>query len=236
MVKREPVTHKVFSLKLSLYSGPLASTYSLWLWDGIRGLVADATTEEKNNWVVSTTDIHSWYLSSSDTSGWDFPTAPSIFNDRRHHGAFEKCQQQGQQPTGHLKRSNVGDGQWGPKLAWADRLHIPSIIAGGQNLFTSESEVQNQAASSGGKPDASGMTGVFNGNTPLQITVNPDKRFKSLPPAEILPRNTTLGGYIFVCNNDTMQEDLKRQLFGTIILSSLCPISSMEFMNALNIN
>lgn len=58
------------------------------------------------------------------------------------------------------------------------------------------------------------MTGVFNGSTPLQITVNPDKRFKSLPPAEILPRNTTLGGYIFVCNNDTMQEDLKRQLFG----------------------
>lgn len=41
-----------------------------------------------------------------------------------------------------------------------------------------------------------------------------DKRFKSLPPAESLPRNETLGGYIFVCNNDTMQEDLKRQLFG----------------------
>lgn len=41
-----------------------------------------------------------------------------------------------------------------------------------------------------------------------------DKRFKSLPPAESLPRSETLGGYIFVCNNDTMQEDLKRQLFG----------------------
>lgn len=41
-----------------------------------------------------------------------------------------------------------------------------------------------------------------------------DKRFKSLPPAESLPRNEILGGYIFVCNNDTMQEDLKRQLFG----------------------
>ncbi|KAL6509169.1 hypothetical protein OROGR_022479 [Orobanche gracilis] len=32
--------------------------------------------------------------------------------------------------------------------------------------------------------------------------------------AETLPRNEVLGGYIFVCNNDTMQEDLKRQLFG----------------------
>lgn len=41
-----------------------------------------------------------------------------------------------------------------------------------------------------------------------------DKRFKTLPAAEILPRNEVLGGYIFVCNNDTMQEDLKRQLFG----------------------
>lgn len=41
-----------------------------------------------------------------------------------------------------------------------------------------------------------------------------DKRFKTLPVAETLPRNEVLGGYIFVCNNDTMQEDLKRQLFG----------------------
>ncbi|KAK8711026.1 hypothetical protein V6N13_146330 [Hibiscus sabdariffa] len=41
-----------------------------------------------------------------------------------------------------------------------------------------------------------------------------DKRYKTLPAAETLPRNEVLGGYIFVCNNDTMQEDLKRQLFG----------------------
>ncbi|KAL2906883.1 B2 protein [Bienertia sinuspersici] len=40
-----------------------------------------------------------------------------------------------------------------------------------------------------------------------------DKRFKTLPAAETLPRNEVLGGYIFVCNNDTMQENLKRQLF-----------------------
>lgn len=41
-----------------------------------------------------------------------------------------------------------------------------------------------------------------------------DKRFKTLPPAEALPRNETVGGYIFVCNNDTMEENLQRQLFG----------------------
>lgn len=43
-----------------------------------------------------------------------------------------------------------------------------------------------------------------------------DKRFKTLPATETLPRNEVLGGYIFVCNNDTMQEDLKRQLFGKL--------------------
>lgn len=41
-----------------------------------------------------------------------------------------------------------------------------------------------------------------------------DKRFKTLPPSEALPRNESIGGYIFVCNNDTMEENLRRQLFG----------------------
>ncbi|XP_062232339.1 B2 protein-like [Phragmites australis] len=41
-----------------------------------------------------------------------------------------------------------------------------------------------------------------------------DKRFKSLPASEALPRGEAVGGYIFVCNNDTMEENLKRQLFG----------------------
>ncbi|KAF8724820.1 hypothetical protein HU200_020758 [Digitaria exilis] len=41
-----------------------------------------------------------------------------------------------------------------------------------------------------------------------------DKRFKSLPASEALPRGEAIGGYIFVCNNDTMEENLKRQLFG----------------------
>ncbi|PKA52601.1 B2 protein [Apostasia shenzhenica] len=51
-----------------------------------------------------------------------------------------------------------------------------------------------------------------NGNNNSNNVV--DKRFKTLPMTEMLPRNEVLGGYIFVCNNDTMQEDLKRQLFG----------------------
>ncbi|KAJ8459321.1 hypothetical protein OPV22_032247 [Ensete ventricosum] len=54
-------------------------------------------------------------------------------------------------------------------------------------------------------------TGFSNSNNNNAVV---DKRFKTLPATEMLPRNEVLGGYIFVCNNDTMQEDLKRQLFG----------------------
>merc|ERR1711915_864873 len=80
------------------------------------------------------------------------------------------------------------------------------------------------------------LNGIYNANTPYHNNNNGggnnnnngsgnnnnnnnnngafDKRFKTLPSTEMLPRNEILGGYIFVCNNDTMQEDLKRQLFG----------------------
>jgi hypothetical protein len=62
-----------------------------------------------------------------------------------------------------------------------------------------------------GKHSGSNNNGS-NGNGNNNCAV--DKRFKTLPTSEMLPRNEVLGGYIFVCNNDTMQEDLKRQLFG----------------------
>ncbi|KAL2342656.1 hypothetical protein Fmac_003941 [Flemingia macrophylla] len=53
-----------------------------------------------------------------------------------------------------------------------------------------------------------------NNDTNKDTKASADKRFKTLPPSESLPRNETIGGYIFVCNNDTMAENLKRQLFG----------------------
>ncbi|CAN8266297.1 unnamed protein product [Cochlearia groenlandica] len=53
-----------------------------------------------------------------------------------------------------------------------------------------------------------------NNNDNANMNLAVDKRFKTLPASETLPRNEVLGGYIFVCNNDTMQEDLKRHLFG----------------------
>ncbi|KAL0329931.1 UNVERIFIED_CONTAM: B2 protein [Sesamum radiatum] len=64
----------------------------------------------------------------------------------------------------------------------------------------------------GNKDSNRDNNGNNNGNGESKTAV--DKRFKTLPPAESLPRNETIGGYIFVCNNDTMAENLKRQLFG----------------------
>ncbi|GER41533.1 DCD (Development and Cell Death) domain protein [Striga asiatica] len=63
-----------------------------------------------------------------------------------------------------------------------------------------------------GKKNKGSKESNNNGNGENKSAV--DKRFKTLPPAEALPRNETIGGYIFVCNNDTMAENLKRQLFG----------------------
>lgn len=70
---------------------------------------------------------------------------------------------------------------------------------GGNNLSVKEAENNNNNNNNNNDSNA---------NSAL------DKRFKTLPATETLPRNEVLGGYIFVCNNDTMQEDLKRQLFG----------------------
>ncbi|TQD78478.1 hypothetical protein C1H46_035968 [Malus baccata] len=63
----------------------------------------------------------------------------------------------------------------------------------------------------GNKYSSKEINNSNNNNNESANTV--EKRFKTLPATETLPRNEVLGGYIFVCNNDTMQEDLKRQLF-----------------------
>ncbi|XP_068665966.1 B2 protein-like [Aristolochia californica] len=62
--------------------------------------------------------------------------------------------------------------------------------------------------------EASETNGKKNYNSTKNSNNSVDKRFKTLPPSESLPRNEAIGGYIFVCNNDTMEENLRRQLFG----------------------
>ncbi|GMI95520.1 Asparagine-rich protein 1, asparagine-rich protein [Hibiscus trionum] len=74
------------------------------------------------------------------------------------------------------------------------------------NNFNLKSKGEDDHGSKSGKKK--------NNNSDNNSNETADKRFKTLPPSEALPRNQTVGGYIFVCNNDTMQENLRRQLFG----------------------
>ncbi|XP_052170631.1 DCD domain-containing protein NRP-B-like [Diospyros lotus] len=71
---------------------------------------------------------------------------------------------------------------------------------------------QNHHSLKSGKKNRNGNNNNNNKDNNDKNSV--EKRFKTLPASEALPRNETIGGYIFVCNNDTMQENLRRQLFG----------------------
>ncbi|KAG8086012.1 hypothetical protein GUJ93_ZPchr0010g8039 [Zizania palustris] len=79
----------------------------------------------------------------------------------------------------------------------------------GVNKYSHSTNAKEANGKSNGGTNNGSNINVNNGSNSVV-----DKRFKTLPTSEMLPRNEVLGGYIFVCNNDTMQEDLKRQLFG----------------------
>ncbi|XP_022970042.1 hyphally regulated cell wall protein 3-like [Cucurbita maxima] len=68
--------------------------------------------------------------------------------------------------------------------------------------------------SGGEEAEHGGGKGGKKGNKGKNENGTVEKRFKTLPAAEALPRNERIGGYVFVCNNETMAENLKRQLFG----------------------
>lgn len=81
------------------------------------------------------------------------------------------------------------------------------------NIINNNNNRKNSNDHSGGKKKSTNNNNSNNNNN-NSFGSSVDKRFKTLPPSEALPRNEAVGGYIFVCNNDTMQENLKRQLFG----------------------
>jgi hypothetical protein len=89
----------------------------------------------------------------------------------------------------------------------------PKGANGNVNSFKMNVGVNKYSNNINGK-EANGKHNGSNNNNGNNSNNSVDKRFKTLPTSEMLPRNEVLGGYIFVCNNDTMQEDLKRQLFG----------------------
>ena len=171
---------------------------------------------------------HSWSLPPTDQNWSSLAAAAAPYYDR----------QQQQQQVGILERQStppaaakefkrtVGEGRRGSKQqqSGGGENHKAAAQANADSKqFASEQKQQQLGGEANNMPGPpASKTGVPNGNSQFQATANHDKRFKSLPSAEVLPRNVVLGGYIFVCNNDTMQEDLKRQLFGTFPATVLC--------------
>ncbi|CAK7335758.1 unnamed protein product [Dovyalis caffra] len=100
--------------------------------------------------------------------------------------------------------NNYGVGPIGP---------IGQVFGGSQKILGSMEGNKNK-----GDDDLGSKSGKKNSNKKSNDNNDSksasDKRFKTLPPSESLPRYETIGGYIFVCNNDTMAENLKRELFG----------------------
>nr|PNR38291.1 hypothetical protein PHYPA_021402 [Physcomitrium patens] len=200
------------------HTGPLASQYSLWLWDGIGG--SGDTTKERN-WVTSSAN-HSWSLPPTDQN-WSLAAAAAPYYDRQQPqvGILERQSI----PPGAIKefKRTVGEGRRGSKQ---QQQPAGGDLKGSQATESKQfsSEQKQQLSGEGNMPGpTAAKTVVSNGNTQFQVSANHEKRFKSLPSAEVLPRNVTLGGYIFVCNNDTMQEDLKRQLFASFGGSNIDP-------------
>ncbi|KAK2991436.1 hypothetical protein RJ640_019082 [Escallonia rubra] len=106
-------------------------------------------------------------------------------------------------PTVNLNQNNVN---------YNSSFGIGTKFGKGVNNGKVEDDLHHYGAKSGKRNKNYNNNSNSNGDTNSKNGV--DKRFKTLPPSESLPRNETVGGYIFVCNNDTMQENLKRQLFG----------------------
>ncbi|KAJ6297161.1 hypothetical protein OIU78_022814 [Salix suchowensis] len=57
-------------------------------------------------------------------------------------------------------------------------------------------------------------TGNLSSVTRNSLVISSGAATRDFPQLNCCPRNEVMGGYIFVCNNETMQEDLRRQLFG----------------------
>lgn len=94
------------------------------------------------------------------------------------------------------------------------------IYSKNNNIHNNNLNISVKGSKNKGDDDFGSKSGKKNSNKKSNSNDNndnksaADKRFKTLPPSESLPRYETIGGYIFVCNNDTMAENLKRELFG----------------------
>ncbi|KAI3421466.1 DCD domain-containing protein [Psidium guajava] len=111
---------------------------------------------------------------------------------------------------------NLGVNEEFNKGIYAKSLNFPNNninLKGGKNKNEDFHGGKTAKKNGNGNKKVNGGDG-YNHGEEKEARGGLDKRFKTLPPSESLPKHETVGGYIFVCNNDTMQENLKRELFG----------------------
>ncbi|KAJ0964968.1 hypothetical protein J5N97_026106 [Dioscorea zingiberensis] len=141
----------------------------------------------------------------NDLAGWKYGFGPAqklAFADNKASRFNNDLS--GSMPPKGLNYLNNGAG--GFKNAFKNSSSAKQLVNASHG---SAKKSSNNGGNGKGKKNSSNDNSLGNGGG-----AGVDKRFKTLPPSESLPRNEAIGGYIFVCNNDTMQENLQRHLFG----------------------
>lgn len=154
-----------------------------------------------------------WKIGSSGAAGRDL----NGFNDGWKVGSSAKSYGLGPigQVVGGVSQNNIGINGGFNKGTYSKNNHHNNINV---HLKANKKKGEEDHGGKIGKKYTNKKNnGESNNNDGKDKQSAVDKRFKTLPPSESLARNETVGGYIFVCNNDTMQENLKRQLFGMSI-------------------
>ncbi|XP_057754832.1 B2 protein-like [Arachis stenosperma] len=179
-----------FSDQLRLQTSSLANlslNNSIWS----NNYVTKSTTDQRRNLDVKGTEFNpsKSYDLNSDSNGSLF-SMPHIQNPSFGglNGGFNKGSYSDNTPSYVSLNNNSGLNLKGHKTGFVDF----------------------QAGKKGRNNTNTNTNGKKHGDNSNDVA----KKLKTLPPSESLPRYETVGGYIFVCNNDTMAENLKRQLFG----------------------
>ncbi|KAK7393820.1 hypothetical protein VNO78_22384 [Psophocarpus tetragonolobus] len=205
-----------FSDQLRIESG-LANLslndYSIW-----NNSYSSKRPDERRNFDVKATDFNN---SSKLFDGWKMSNSNgSLFTNTVQVGGFSKggiySNTTSSSPYPNLNNNTLGSFNKGiysnttssPYL----NLNNNTNLKGYKTFFKGEDPFHPPKSAKKNNNSNTKKLGDTNNNDATKTAS--DKKFKTLPPAESLPKNETIGGYIFVCNNDTMAENLKRQLFG----------------------
>merc|ERR1712151_862247 len=174
----------------------MSNPYSFWQFgEELRGQ-ARASDDHKWNIAASQLALAEHMRSKGDRMNRSEPTGSPVENKQKGKYKGKSEVSKLESLTLNLKQVNL---DWKPGDA--------GVKGGALNgIYNANTPYHNNNSANNNSNNNNGSNNNNNNNNNSAF----DKRFKTLPSTEMLPRNEILGGYIFVCNNDTMQEDLKR--------------------------